>query len=95
MKKLLIVLMLFLVYACASKKPKMSREELSRLRTQPVTIDISEKACVETKAQKEIDAKKPPVKHTTKEEEWEKQKRQTKASAAFYTILSATIDAIH
>ncbi len=95
MKKLLIILVFMLLVACASKQPKMSREELSRLRTQPITIDVSEKACAEAKAQKKINAKNPPVKHLTKEEECEKQKRQTKALQYFDTILFGTIDEIH
>lgn len=40
MKKLTILLLLGLLVGCADKKPRLSQEELRRIRTQPIVVDI-------------------------------------------------------
>lgn len=74
MKKLTILVVLIVLSGCASKKPKLSQEELRKIRTQPVVFDIR---------QPEGTAQKQPIEHNgtiniTKHSQTAEEKKQAK-----------------
>ncbi|WP_321404490.1 hypothetical protein [Maridesulfovibrio sp.] len=78
MKKLITILLLSLLVSCASKKPRLSQEELRRIRTQPVVVDISKSP--ETSTSKELPSHNGTI-NITKYSQTAEEKKQAKQDA--------------